>query len=342
MWEYSMQQKLLTLIVPTYNMEAYLPICLDSVTADEVPDTLEVIVVNDGSRDRSLEIMKQYQVKRPDIIRIIDKENGNYGSCFNAGLAIATGKYCRLLDADDRFDTAGLVALLEKMKTCEADVIVTPIVEEYYNEGVKVNELLYSLDTVLTDTLYKLEDFDVQAHAHQGAFRMHGITYKTSVLRESGLHLVEGISYTDVLYVFIPYSWARTMIAYDIYLYHYRLGREGQTMSSHVMRKSLNDIMVVMDVILQEFDKTSQDEHLKNNQRAIVQGSTFPMFLGVLKRQRRLYRKDYATLRSIIRHIKKYNLYHKYLYNRWYYCLWRKTENSWVLDWALRLRHFGM
>lgn len=66
--------KLLTLVIPTYNMEKYLTKCLESVTAPCIPPTLEVIVVNDGSKDRSLDIMKAFQQKRPDIIRIIDKE----------------------------------------------------------------------------------------------------------------------------------------------------------------------------------------------------------------------------------------------------------------------------
>ena len=69
--------KTLSVVIPTYNMEAYLPRCLNSVTREDIPDTLEVIVVNDGSKDRSLEIAKEYQAKRPDIISIIDKPNGH-------------------------------------------------------------------------------------------------------------------------------------------------------------------------------------------------------------------------------------------------------------------------
>ena len=86
--------KLLTLVVPTYNMEKYLPRCLDSVTGPSIPSTLEVIVVNDGSRDRSLDIMEAYREKWPGIVRVIDKPNGHYGSCINAAL--------RLMDEHDR------------------------------------------------------------------------------------------------------------------------------------------------------------------------------------------------------------------------------------------------
>ena len=109
-----MSTKLLSIVVPTYNMSAYLCRCLDSVTRDDVPDTLELIVVNDGSTDNSLSIMQEYAKKRPDIINIIDKTNGHYGSCVNAALKVATGKYFRILDADDWLDTEQLIQFLKK------------------------------------------------------------------------------------------------------------------------------------------------------------------------------------------------------------------------------------
>lgn len=117
--------KLLTLVIPTYNMEKYLTKCLESVTAPCIPPTLEVIVVNDGSKDRSLDIMKAFQQKRPDIIRIIDKENGHYGSCINAGLQMAKGKYFSPLDADDWMDTEVLSKLLNVLKNCDTDLFIT-------------------------------------------------------------------------------------------------------------------------------------------------------------------------------------------------------------------------
>ena len=89
--------KLLSLAIAAYNMEAFLDQCLKSVTRFDIPDSLEVIVVNDGSKDRTSEIAHAYQKMRPDIIQVIDKENGHYGSCINKGLEVATGKYFRPL-----------------------------------------------------------------------------------------------------------------------------------------------------------------------------------------------------------------------------------------------------
>jgi glycosyltransferase involved in cell wall biosynthesis len=73
--------KLLTLAVASYNMEAFLDQCLESVTNFDIPDSLEVLVVNDGSNDKTSNIAHVYQQLRPDIVKVIDKKNGHYGSC---------------------------------------------------------------------------------------------------------------------------------------------------------------------------------------------------------------------------------------------------------------------
>ena len=116
-------EKLLTVIVPTYNMEALLKRCLNSVCINDT--ALEIVVIIDGATDRSSEIAHEYQDKYPQIFRIIEKENGNYGSCINRGLAEAKGKYIKVLDADDLFNTEALTALLFFLKDSDADLVIT-------------------------------------------------------------------------------------------------------------------------------------------------------------------------------------------------------------------------
>ena len=103
-----MSQKILSIIVPTYNMEKYLSYCLDSFLIDKNRDKLEVIIVNDGSKDRSLDIAKEYVSRAADVFRVIDKKNGNYGSCINAALPVVNAKYVKVVDSDDSVDTVHL------------------------------------------------------------------------------------------------------------------------------------------------------------------------------------------------------------------------------------------
>ena len=86
--------KLLTIVIPTYNMEAYLNRCLDSLlVSDEQMKLLEVLVINDGSKDNSSAIAHEYEAKYPNTFRVIDKENGGHGSTINAGIKKARGKW---------------------------------------------------------------------------------------------------------------------------------------------------------------------------------------------------------------------------------------------------------
>ena len=132
--------KILTLAVPTYNMEPYLEKCVRSCMCDN-KHLLEVLIVNDGSTDGSSTIAHKLQSEYPEIVTVIDKENGNYGTCVNRAISEAQGKYFRMLDADDWANTDALNSLLDKLQTCDADCIVT--ISEDYVLG-KVSEIIYN------------------------------------------------------------------------------------------------------------------------------------------------------------------------------------------------------
>ena len=140
--------KILTLAIASYNMEAFLDQCLESVSNFDIPDSLEVLVVNDGSKDRTSTIAHVYQKLRPDIIKIIDKDNGHYGSCINEALKYATGKYFRPLDADDWVNTDSLIQLIDKLSTCTADLVITEICI-YKKNGKAYCTVQGSLEVVL-------------------------------------------------------------------------------------------------------------------------------------------------------------------------------------------------
>ncbi len=94
--------RLLSVIIPSYNTEIYLARCLDSLLYhSDILKQLDIIVVNDGSKDHTSEIAQEYQAKFPDTITVINKENGGHGSTINAGIKVAQGKYLKVLDSDD-------------------------------------------------------------------------------------------------------------------------------------------------------------------------------------------------------------------------------------------------
>ncbi len=331
-------KKILSIVVPTYNMERYLSDCLDSVTNDMVSEKLEVIVVNDGSTDSSLEIIRQYEQRRPDIIKVIDKANGHYGSCVNAGLEIATGKYFRILDADDWFDTPALLDFLQKLETCDTDMVITLRVDEIFEEGKKVDEIKHSFSSVFYEHVYRMNEFYICTHAHEAEFGMNGLTYKTSLLKEMNFRLLEGINYTDTLYCFLPQSRVKDFIVYDLYLYHYRIGREGQSVDLECQKENLMQIVYVVNTMFEKMDEEDVGKHVRRNQLYFVDGAiNFCLFS--LKMNSRIQFSDYREFEKLIKYIKTYRMCHR-LFRKWYLKLWRTTEKAIVLDYALRFHSF--
>lgn len=243
-------EKILTIVIPTYNMQDYLRRCLDSlIVPEEQMQRLEVLVVNDGSKDNSSAIAHEYQNKYPDTFRVIDKENGNYGSCVNRGMKEATGLYFRILDADDWVDTEGLITFINRIcSDTFPDVFVTnyTVVDCIHSlcKKSKLKGLSY-------DKLYLLDDTDLSLC--NDIVLMHTLTYKTSILKDNCISLQEGISYTDTEYVYFPLKFAKNIMFLDIILYQYFLGRDGQSVSSAVSSKSIGNYYKILNRLLNDY-----------------------------------------------------------------------------------------
>ena len=237
-------QKLLTIVVPTYNMQDYLNRCLDSlVLSPELMEQLEVLVVNDGSKDNSSVIAHEYGARYPETFRVIDKDNGNYGSCVNRGLAEAQGKYIKILDADDWFDNRELAAFLMKLKDVDVDLVLTNY-QVVNPEGQITQYMSYPMSAK--------EVFNFQDYSVPGVyFAMHSITYRTEMLRNINYKQTEGISYTDTEWVYYPQHGLKTCIYLPFDIYRYVVGRKGQTMDPIVIAKSIGQY----DKLLREMIK---------------------------------------------------------------------------------------
>ena len=217
--------KLLSIIIPTYNMEKYLHKCLSSlVVSDGMMELLDVIIVNDGSKDSSSQIAHVYQNKYSQTFRVIDKENGNYGSCINRGVKEAYGKYVKILDADDSFDTANFDEFICFLNKCDEDVVVSDVdcVDE---NGIIIKKAKYNFPSYQR---FMINEIPLEI------IEMHAITYKLDVLREIAYHQTEGISYTDNEWTTIPLAHTKKVIYFPKPIYRYLMGRYGQTIGSLV------------------------------------------------------------------------------------------------------------
>lgn len=226
--------KLLSIIIPTYNMQKYMHHCLDSLlVSNEKMEQLEVLVINDGSKDDSSKIAHEYETKYPNTFRVIDKKNGNYGSCINRGLKEATGKYVKVLDADDSFDNANFEIYLQVLSSIDVDMILTPfaIVDESDREKSRV---MYDLPVNVV-----LSWGQMTPAFKKRALQMHAVTYKRQNLIDIQYFQTEGISYTDQEWIFTPLISVSTAMACPYLIYKYLVGREGQTVNPTVFKRNI-------------------------------------------------------------------------------------------------------
>lgn len=227
--------KLLSVIVPSYNMEKYLPKCLGSLVVDDADmlNRLDVIVVNDGSKDRTSEIAHGFEAKYPGVFRVIDKANGNYGSCINAALPTAKGRFVKILDADDTYDTAAFGRYLKELANLPTttDMVV--------NDWVQVD----GRGLVSESTTYPFpvdSMFGIGEIVNRGCFvSMYAVAYRTALLREIDYKQTEGISYTDTEWTYLPVAFTQNACYVRQPVYHYLVGRTGQSVERAIFVRNV-------------------------------------------------------------------------------------------------------
>ena len=244
--------KVLSIIVPAYNMEKYLPKCLSSLVVDtELMDKFEVLVVNDGSTDRTSEIAHDFATKYSHTFRVIDKENGNYGSCVNAGLQAAQGTYVFVLDADDYVQTE---AFGEYIRVVESEATsnsggVDLIVSNYIHVSPS-GDCVKNVDLGLTEAATSLQD----KSASTFPLNVHSNAYKRSNLCKIRYRQLEGMSYTDTQWMTNPMILVKRLRYFKRVLVCYLIGRAGQTMEDKTYAKRFQQIIDITRSLLADYE----------------------------------------------------------------------------------------
>ena len=219
--------KVLTVLMPVYNVEKYVKRCLDSLLLPNVIDDIEILVINDGSKDASADIIREYQKRYPETITFVDKENGGHGSTINVGIEKAQGTYFKVIDSDDWVNIADFAELVTRLKTEDADAVLCNYRKEFtYNSKSEYFEYSGLCD----GKKYNLNEIDLGI-LNGEYFMMATTTYRTSVLRESGLKMLEKTFYVDMQYNVVPITKVDTFTYYDLDIYRYFIGRKEQSMN---------------------------------------------------------------------------------------------------------------
>lgn len=293
--------KTLSIVVPVYNTEQFLDRCLNSVLVPEVTDQLELIIVNDGSKDNSANIIRDYAARYPDTIVFIDKKNGGHGSTINAGLAVASGKYFRVLDSDDWVDTPEFIKYVDELSHADEDLVVSPYCMEYAYNG---EQLAYEYKWLPHNTTIPVKELSYDGTDNY--FTIHSSTFKRSVLLESGLKLFEHCFYVDMQYIIAPIPWVKTIRVLDTMVYRYYIGRPEQSMSQQSMRKNYAQHQKVMYWLIDYYAQV-RDDVLPNVRNYLAQITQFMYYTNMNLLCKILNNRfiGFQEMRKLDAHVKK-------------------------------------
>ncbi len=240
--------KYITFTVPCYNSAEYMRRCIDSLLFFK--DEVEIIIVNDGSTDATPEIADEYAFRFPDTVRVIHKENGGHGSGVNAGLKNATGKYFKVVDSDDWLAYDALKKLLIRVMQWEqkgksVDMVVCNYVYDHLYEN-KQKSMGYS-------NVFKPETFltwnDIGSFTPSQYLVMHSLVFRTDILRESGVSLPEHTFYVDNIFAYKPLPYVKSIFYINTDLYHYFIGRDDQSVNEEVLKKRIDQQILVTKIV---------------------------------------------------------------------------------------------
>ncbi len=240
-------EKLLTVAVPSYNVSRFLNQTLSSFIEPSIMDELEVLAINDGSRDNTEEIAKKYEAEYPQTFRVVSKENGGYGSTFNVGIAEAKGRYFRIVDGDDWVNTEGFAELVRKLRTCDADYVVTDFCE--VDDETKISF------PVTFPMLAEKELWSFNEAAQKTQLSIHELTIKTSILKEHNITVDEPYYYIDVEFILFPVPHIETVAYFKLFVLMYRVGQLTQSVSLNGFQKHIDDHAAVLLRLVEFWEK---------------------------------------------------------------------------------------
>ena len=243
--------KLLTVTVPCYNSEAYMEKCVDSLLVGG--ERVEIIIINDGSKDRTGEIADAYAAKYPSIVRVVHQENGGHGEGINQGLINASGKYFKVVDSDDVL-SEDFPAFLDKLEECDRNGGIDLMVTNYFyvhTDGIGDRSISYK-NVLPMGKIFGWSE--TKAFAMHQMLTIHSCTFRTELMRRTAVEpLPKHVFYEDNLMVCRVLHAVEKLYYMNIDLYRYWIGRPDQSVQAKTMMKRYTHHLLVVEKCFSSF-----------------------------------------------------------------------------------------
>lgn len=258
----------LSIIVPVYGVEKYIDKCLNSLVKQSLKE-IEIIVVNDGTKDNSQKIIDKYVKKYPDKIKSYIKENGGQGSARNYGLKKATGEYIGYVDSDDFVEKDMYKKLYNKAKENNYDIVVCGnynVSEDYQNKNI--DAFINNYNTDLENIFF-------------GKMAVWNKIYKRDILIKNKLEFKEKVWYEDLAFTLKAIMNSNTFAFIDEPLYDYLI-REGSTMNNSNVKRNL-EILDAFNDILSYIQHNKKEEYFSKIEFLAIDHIYISAIVRVLK-----------------------------------------------------------
>ena len=238
--------KVISFIIPAYNSETFLNKCIDSMVSvdSETLKLMEIIVVNDGSADSTEAVALEYRERFPDIVNVVSQTNKGHGGAINSGVSVANGRYFKVIDADDWVFTEYLNTFVQKLASCQSDVVLTHHQTLDISNG-EIKEWKCCPDAFGKE--YPFSEIIADFSKFESSLSFHGITYNTSFYKSFDFQLSEHIFYEDHEYATFPCCYAQTLTCLDMFIYNYRIGDVNQSVSDTNQLKRMPHLKTVLN-----------------------------------------------------------------------------------------------
>ncbi len=275
----------ISVIIPIYNVEQYLRQCIESVLSQSYND-IEVILVNDGSPDNSLDICNEFAEKYP-CIKVIDKENGGLSDARNEGIKNSTGEYLMFLDSDDYWGYNFLEDLATFIEKNEKPDYVIFRNKFFYEKTGDYREVKYNFKA---SELCNIEGINalnyILEKQKEYTWQVWCSIIKKELIVQNNHFFIKGRNYEDVIWVPKIFLIAQTVCYFDCAPIVYRLQRDGQITSIYNL-KNLKDMIYVAQYWYKDLEKYSltQSEHSRMMENLVGPYFVAIRYGGLLKKE---------------------------------------------------------
>lgn len=286
--------KKLTIIIPCYNVEKYLDKTLSSMTTIKKLNECEIIVVNDGSNDGTLDIANMYLKQYPESIKVINKENGGHGSAVNAGVKKSNGQYICVVDGDDWIKSETLDLMIERMSSLDVDLIITNYCTVNIDTGKIENKVFSGIED---SKIHDIKQINIEKHN----FTMPTLCYNKKILNKSKLKLQEKTYYVDEEFCLLPFSEVKTVYYIKEIFYYYRIGNINQSISSQNQVKKIEDKIKVAKKLLENYKIKDLDNEIKGYYKMRISALINSIYLIML-----IYNENKTEGREFVRSFRRF------------------------------------